>query len=150
MIVRRQGEQNPAYDPPHQSRLRSSVDLEQVPSKHKVAGSNPAGGTIHIEMKIRLSELRAVIRRIVSEAPVLSTMDLKPGAVLRYTGHDMEKPNFLKVLNVKHDGNQVIVTAGDNKGQTHKISEKDLHAGEYEISQGMPQKKKPAAWDATR
>ena len=94
-------------------------------------------------MQIRVKTLR----RIVREVAEYSTLNLKPGTVLRYTGGDMEKPNMLKVLSVQGG----IVTAGDKTGKVHKIGEKDLHAGEYEVMQGgMPAAKKPASWQATR
>jgi hypothetical protein len=80
-------------------------------------------------MKIRLSTLRRVLRQTLVETPVYSTLNVKPGMKLRYTGMDMEKPPLLKVLNV---GNGVV-TAGDKQGKVHKIGEKDLHSGEYEI-----------------
>lgn len=94
-------------------------------------------------MKIRLKTLRRIIR----EAAEFSTLNIKPGMVLRYTGHDMEMPPFLKVLNVGGG----VVTVGDKNGKVHKIGEKDLHMGEYEVAgDKIPEKKAPAPWAATR
>ena len=105
-------------------------------------------------MRIRISELRKLVRRAINEAAgnvVHSTMEVKPGTVLRYTGGDMEKPPFVKVLKVTGDDAGGTLTAGDKQGRVHKITNKDLQAGEYEVMQsGAPAAKKPAPWEATR
>jgi hypothetical protein len=100
-------------------------------------------------MQIRLGTLRRIIR----ETAEYSSLNIKPGMTLRYTGGDMEKPNFVKVLKVvgNPDTGEQTIVAGDQKGQVHKILGKELHAGEYEVAQGgAPEKKKPAPWAATR
>lgn len=83
-------------------------------------------------MKIRVCELRQLIREELQklhEMPVMSTLSLKPGMKLRYTGDDMEIPAFLKVLSVAGDS----VTVGDKFGKVRKISSKDLHAGVFYV-----------------
>lgn len=80
-------------------------------------------------MKIRLSTLKHLINEtlLAENIPVYSTLNLKPGTILRYTGPDMEKPAMVKVISTNGD----IVTLCDKHGRVHKISEKDLHTGEY-------------------
>lgn len=81
-------------------------------------------------MKIQLNTLRRIIREtFIAEIATYSSLDLKPGTVLRYTGSDMEMPPLVKVIHVQ-DG---VVTAGDKRGKVHKITDKDLHMGEYEV-----------------
>lgn len=82
-------------------------------------------------MKIQLSELRKVIREEIQkifETPVTSTLALKPGMKLRYTGPDMEVPAMMKVLNVNGDN----VTVGDQHGQVRTVTTKDLHQGHFQ------------------
>lgn len=54
---------------------------------------------------------------------------LKPGVRLRYTGDDMQVSAKMKVLSVGPDG----VTVGDQRGQTKKLTQQDLEAGEYVV-----------------
>jgi hypothetical protein len=99
-------------------------------------------------MKIRLKTLR----RILSEVAEYSSLNIKPGQVLRYVGSfDPEAPTFVKVLKVVPGEAGQTIVAGDKQGKIHKISEKDLHSGSWEPAPGgMPAAKKPAPWDATR
>jgi hypothetical protein len=99
-------------------------------------------------MRVHLKTLR----RILNEVAEYSALNIKPGMVLRYTGHDMEKPPMLKVLQVKGSESGVMtIVAGDKSGNVHKISSEDLKMGEYEVAKGgMPAAKKPASWQATR
>lgn len=83
-------------------------------------------------MKVKLSELRAIVREEIEkmqEAPVTSSLQLKPGMKLRYTGPDMEVPDSMQVLKVNGD----VITLGDRFGHVRKITTKDLHQGVYEL-----------------
>ena len=96
--------------------------------------------------------LKRIIREAaIVEAPEFSAINVKQGMTLRYTGGDMEKPDTLKVVAVNSANGALNIIGLDKRGKQHKLGEKDLHAGEYEVMQGdAPPAKKPASWDVTR